>query len=386
MDLRVKGLLARHDADGAETMVVQAPGRVNLLGEHTDYSGGFCMPAALSFNTLIAASLRRDGRLRLHSLEFNERVEVDLAGLSLNGAPPERRGHWSAYVLGVVASLAELGIHLTGSDMTITGNVPLGSGLSSSASVEVATATAVLALAGATLGKDKVALACQRAENVYVGAPCGIMDQFISANGKKGNALALDTRALTFELAPLPDEVRLVVSNSMVKHSVGDGEYGVRRREVEEAAAAIGVRELRDATLEDLLAAEGRMSREAFLRGRHVITDSQRVVDGAAELKSGNVKGFGKLMIEAHASYRDDFAASCVECDTLVRLALALDGCYGARLTGGGFGGCTVNLVETRVSEQFARGLAEGYQRETGIRPEVFICELADGAGLVGTD
>ena len=379
MDARVEGLLARHEAAaGAKTVVVQAPGRVNLLGEHTDYSGGFCMPAALSFNTLIAASSRTDGRLRLHSLEFNEYVEV-----ALDDIPHARKGHWSAYPLGVVQSLAQEGVTIAGGDLSITGNVPLGSGLSSSASIEVATATALLQLAGKTLPGATIALACQRAENVYVGAPCGIMDQFISANGKKGNALALDTRALTFELAPLPDAVRLVVSNSMVKHSVGDGEYGVRRREVEEAARAIGVKELRDATLDDLIAAQAKMSPEAFRRGRHVITDSQRVVDGAAVLKTGDVGSFGKIMIAAHASYRDDFEASCPECDTLVRLALELDGCYGARLTGGGFGGCTVNLVETGASEAFSKALAAGYETETGIRPEVYICELADGAGLV---
>jgi galactokinase len=379
MDARIEGLLARHKAaPGANTVVVQAPGRVNLLGEHTDYSGGFCMPAALSFNTLIAASPRTDGRLRLHSLEFNESVEV-----ALDALPPARKGHWSAYPLGVVQSLAQEGVAIAGGDLTLTGNVPLGSGLSSSASIEVATATALLQLAGKSLPGATIALACQRAENVYVGAPCGIMDQFISANGKKGNALALDTRALTFDLAPLPDAVRLVVSNSMVKHSVGDGEYGVRRSEVEEAARAIGVKELRDATLEDLIAAEGRMSPQAFKRGRHVITDSQRVVDGAAVLKTGDVATFGSIMVAAHASYRDDFAASCPECDTLVRLALELDGCYGARLTGGGFGGCTVNLVETGASESFAKALAAGYQSETGIRPDVYICELAGGAGLL---
>jgi galactokinase len=209
------------------------------------------------------------------------------------------------------------------------------------------------------------------------------MDQFISANGRRGNALALDTRALTYELAPLPDAVRLVVSNSMVKHSVGDGEYGVRRREVEEAARACGVKELRDATLADLIAAEGKMSPQAFKRGRHVITDSQRVVDGAAALKAGDVKGFGELMIAAHVSYRDDFEASCKECDALVRLALELDGCLGARLTGGGFGGCTVNLVETAASEGFATALAAGYERETGIKAEVYVCEIGDGAGVL---
>jgi len=379
MDSRVEGLLAKHEAEaGARVEVVQAPGRVNLLGEHTDYSGGFCMPAALNFNTLIALSPRSDGRLRIFSVDFNERVEVDL-----NALPAPHRHHWSAYCLGVAWSLQREGVKLTGGDLSITGNVPLGSGLSSSASVEVATATALLRLAGVTLPGERIALISQRAENEYVGAPCGIMDQFISACGKSGNALALDTRALRFDLAPLPEAVRLVIVNSMVKHSVADGEYVVRRRQVEEAASAIGVRELRDAGLEDLYESQDKMSPEAFLRGRHVITDSQRVLDGVAALKAGDLTKFGKLMVEAHASYRDDFAASCDECDLLVELALKLDGCLGARLTGGGFGGCTVNLVKTEASGEFAKTIAASYESGTGIRPDVYVCELADGAGLV---
>jgi galactokinase len=303
--------------------------------------------------------------------------------VELDPLPSNGKGHWSAYCLGVAWSLQREGVKLPGAELSITGNVPLGAGLSSSASVEVATATALLRLAGATLPGERVALLAQRAENEYVGAPCGIMDQFISACGKKGNALALDTRSLRFELAPLPDTVRLVVANSMVKHSVAGGEYATRRREVEAAAAAIGVRELRDAGLEDLYESEGNMSREAFLRGRHVITDSQRVLDGAAALKAGEVKRFGALMVEAHASYRDDFAASCAECDLLVNLALELKGCLGARLTGGGFGGCTVNLVETAASGEFAKKLAAKYESDTGIEPEMYVCELADGAGLL---
>ena len=265
----------------------------------------------------------------------------------------------------------------------MSGNVPPGAGLSSSASVEVATATALLALAGAEMPKPEIALACQRAENDYVGAPCGIMDQFISACGVAGNALAIDTRALTSELAPIPDALRLVVCNSMVRHSVGGGEYGERRREVEEAAAAIGVKELRDATLDDLEAARTRMTNEAYLRGRHVISDSQRVLDGLAALRAGDTRRFGKLMNEAHVSFRDDFAASCRKCDVLVELAQKLPGCLGSRLTGGGFGGCTVSLVEAEQAERFAEALASGYKRRTGVSAQVFVCEVADGSGEV---
>jgi galactokinase len=385
MKARVNTVATHHrEKTGTEPKgIFQAPGRVNLLGEHTDYSGGFCMPAALSFNTIVAASPRTDNLLRLHSLDFHETAEMDLAALR-----PGEKGHWSAYGFGVAWSLQQSGVVIHGADLTLSGNVPLGSGLSSSASVEVAVATTLLALAKFEMPKPKVALACQKAENDFVGAPCGIMDQFISACGVRGNALAIDTRSLTAELAPIPDDLRLVVCNSMVRHSVGGGEYGERRREVEEAAHAISltkpqVHQLRDASLADLEAARSQMSHEAFLRGRHVITDSQRVLDGLACLRAGDSEGFGALMTAAHASFRDDFGASCSECDLLVELALKLQGCLGSRLTGGGFGGCTVSLVNATSAEVFAAALQEGYRQATGVQPQTFICEIADGAGPV---
>jgi galactokinase len=382
MDARISKLLEQHRASGDAT-VYQAPGRVNLLGEHTDYSGGFCMPAALNFNTLVAATRRSDSLLRLRSLDFhNEVVEVDLTKLAV--PPKSEHTRWNYYCEGVAWSLQqEPGIRLVGADLTISGNVPLSAGLSSSASVEVATATALLGLAGQTLPKPIVALACQRAENMYVHGSCGIMDQFISACGVKGNALAIDTRALTSELAPIPEALRLVVCNSMVTHQVaGESPYKKRRVEVEEAAHVFG-RQLRDVTLDELNAAKGRMSDAAFKRARHVITDSQRVLDGVACLRAGDAKGFGRLMQEAHVSFRDDFQASCDECDLLVRLAMTLDGCLGSRLTGGGFGGCTVSLVEAEHAEAFAKRLHALYQTQTGVDAQVFVCEIAAGAGVV---
>jgi len=382
---RVEGLLQRHRAAaGVEAAAVyQAPGRVNLLGEHTDYSGGFCMPAAISFNTLVAASPRTDSLLRMHSVDFGESAEVDLRDLKVPSA--EAKTRWNFYCEGVAWSLAqEPGIALRGADLTITGNVPLGAGLSSSASVEVATATALLGIAGQTLPKVRVALDCQRAENGYVHGSCGIMDQYISACGVRGNALAIDTRALTAELAPIPEGLRLVVCNSMVTHKVAGAEspYAVVRREVEQAARVMG-RQLRDVSLEELTDARGSMSHEAFLRGRHVITDSARVGLGVACLRAGDSAGFGRLMTEAHASFRDDFEASCEECDLLVRLALAMDGCLGSRLTGGGFGGCTVSLLEAEAAEGFAAAMKREYKAATGVVAQVFVCEIADGAGQI---
>lgn len=286
-------------------------------------------------------------------------------------------------------ALKQRGIAIAGADLSFTGDVPVGAGLSSSASIEVATATALLALSKAELPNVDKALACQRAENDYVGAPCGIMDQYVSACGVRGNALAIDTRALTHELAPIPANLRLVVCNSMVKHSVAEGgEYAKVRGEVEQAAAALrgmnpAIRQLRDATLPDLYAGRSLMPHEAFLRARHVITDSQRVLDGVAALRRGDQRAFGSLMTDAHASFRDDFGASCDECDLLVRLALSLPGCLGSRLTGGGYGGCTVSLVEADAAESFAGSLAKLYHNAVGVEAPVFICKVEDGAGPV---
>jgi galactokinase len=383
--LNVQGLRATHEAaEQRAARIFRAPGRVNLVGEHTDYSGGFCMPAAINFETRIAASPRTDRTLKLHSIDLQQTIEVDL-----DASLESRKGHWSSYCVGVVWSLREAGFAVPGAALTISGDVPQGAGLSSSASLEVATATALLALAKTMIPGPQLAKICQRAENDFVGAPCGIMDQFISANGRQGSALILDTRALTFELAPIPSHLRLVIANSMVKHSLADGgAYASRRREVEEGAAAIaaykpGAKELRDATLADLEACAGRMSSAAYKRSRHVITDSQRVLDGLALLRAGNVTAFGQLLNDAHRSYRDDFEASCAECDLLQQLGQEQPGCYGARLTGGGFGGCTVNLVEAAAAERFAETLRTRYFEQTGIRPEVYLCSTADGAGEV---
>jgi galactokinase len=368
-------------AEGSAARLFRAPGRVNLVGEHTDYSGGFCMPAAIDFETKIAASPRADRTLKLSSVEFDETVEIDLDPL-----PMDRQSHWSGYCIGTAWALREAGVQLPAASLTITGNVPQGAGLSSSASLEVATATALLALAGRSMPGPEIARVCQRAENDYVGAPVGIMDQFVSANGRAGSALILDTRALTFDLAPIPSHLRLVIANSMVKHSLADGgAYATRRREVEEGTAALNAYRydiglLRDATLEDLIVCEGKMSPEAFKRCRHVITDSQRVVDGLALLRAGDIVAFGKLLNDAHRSYRDDFEASCTECDTLAEIGQAQPGCYGSRLTGGGFGGCVVSVVEADASDAFEAAIKAEYLARTGIDAAVYVCNTADGA------
>ena len=370
---------------GAEPVVFAAPGRVNLIGEHTDYAEGFVMPAAIDFATLAAISPRSDGKVVIYSENYKEERTFEA-----NALPAAAQKHWSAYPLGVIAMLAKEGNTIPGLSLSLLGDVPLGSGLSSSAAVEVATALAVTSLIGVSYPGPKLARLCQRAENEFVGANCGIMDQFISANGAEDHALLLDCRDLSFRLAPIPASVALVIANTMVKHSVAGGEYTSRRAEVEEAAAVIArhrpeVRFLRDATVDDLERWGSEMSPNALKRARHVITENLRTVAAAEALIHHDLAELGRLMAEAHVSYSRDFEASCVEADTMVTLAQNLPGIIGARLTGGGFGGCTVNLVERAQAAEFAEALGASYATETGIVPQIHICHASAGAHKIAT-
>jgi galactokinase len=367
----------------SEPEIFAAPGRVNLIGEHTDYAEGFVMPAAIDFATLAGISPREDGKIVIYSENFKEERAFDAAALPKKGSKD-----WSDYPLGVMVTLAGEGHRIPGLSLSLLGDVPLGSGLSSSAAIEVATALAVTSLLGVDYSRPKLARLCQRAENEFVGANCGIMDQFISANGAEDHALLLDCRDLSFKLAPIPASVALVIANTMVKHSVAGGEYTTRRAEVEEAAAVIGrhrpeVRFLRDATVEDLQRWGAEMSANALKRARHVITENTRTVAAAGALMSHDLKQLGRLMAEAHASYSFDFEASCAEADTMVTLAHDLPGLIGARLTGGGFGGCTINLVEREKANEFAAALAASYASKTGIAPQIHICHASSGAHKV---
>jgi len=368
---------------GVEPVIFVAPGRVNLIGEHTDYAEGFVMPAAIDFATLAAISPRSDGKIVLYSQNYGDERVYDAAAL-----PAERSEHWSDYPLGVLAILAGEGHKIPAFSLSLWGDVPPGSGLSSSAAVEVATAVAVESLLGISYPGPVLARLCQRSENEFVGSACGIMDQFISANGAKDHALLLDCRDLTYKLAPIPEDVTLVIANTMVKHAVTGVEYTTRRAEVEEAAAAIAkhrpeVRFLRDATPEDLKKWGSEMSPEALKRARHVITENIRTVAAAQALIQNDMKELGRLMAEAHRSYSQDFEASCEEADTMVALAQDLPGLIGARLTGGGFGGCTVNLVQASQAPGFASALAARYAQSTGITPQIHICHASDGAHRV---
>jgi galactokinase len=357
-----------------------APGRVNLIGEHTDYSGGFVMPVAIDFHTIATICSRKDERIVLSSENMGEQVSYPADPL-----PATARKHWSDYPMGVAWSLAQEGVRVGGFQLSLAGDVPLGAGLSSSASIEVATALALLALAGAAMPLATIALACQRAENAFVGAHSGIMDQFIACAGQQDHALLLDCRSLEYRLLPIPSHVRLIICNSMVKHEHAGGQYNARREEVEEGTRILRCRwpsilALRDATAAQLEECKTQMPENVFRRCRHIITENKRVELAAAALERGDLPAMGVLMAEAHRSIRDDFQASCRELDTLVEIASTLPGCYGARMTGGGFGGCTVNLVEESHAEQFRQTIHTRYQASMGIDADIYLCRASAGA------
>jgi galactokinase len=357
-----------------------APARVNLIGEHTDYTGGFVMPMAIDFQTLAVVSAREDGRAVFYSANYDEEVGFEIVSLTRRPS-----GSWSDYPAGVLWSLGKEGVAVGGFNMSLAGDVPLGAGLSSSASVEVATAMALLGHAGVELPLEKVATLCRRAENEFVGAKSGIMDQFAVAGCVANRAMLLDCRSLVYELLPLPDQVRVVICNSMVKHAVATGEYGDRSSEVEAGQAVLqrerpGVKLLRDATLEDLEACRELMSAASFKRCRHIITENARVMEARKALLASDMVRFGALMVEAHVSFRDDFAASCEEVDVLVAIAMQQTECFGARITGGGFGGCTVNVVRAGAAEKFVATLRREYAAKTGIEADCFVCTPSDGA------
>src|SRR5580692_5174003 len=370
---------------GADPYVYRAPGRVNLIGEHTDYNEGFAMPAAIGFYCWVAVGTREDRKLNIYSEEFSAAADADL-----DSASHQPSKTWSDYPVGVALQLDQGGFRLRGANLLIESEVPIGAGLSSSAAIEVATA---LALAGQSgLSPDRVQLAqlCQKAENEFVGARVGIMDQFVSLHGLENHALMLDCRSLTFESLLIPDSVKLVMSNTMVKHELASSEYNRRRADCEEAVrrlAAVlpGIRALRDVSLEQLEKHRGLLSEVIYKRALHIVTENARVLDSAQALRAGDIERFGKRMAESHRSLRDLYEVSCRELDLMVDLAYQQKGVFGARMTGGGFGGATINLVDARHAGEFMEKLGNAYQRETGLVPQIYICRPAEGAGPVAT-
>ncbi|HEY3039622.1 MAG TPA: galactokinase [Pyrinomonadaceae bacterium] len=377
---------AKAESPSRNARAFRAPGRVNLIGEHTDYNDGFVMPAAIGFSTTVTITPRADRIVSAFSESFCQGVEFDLDDRS-----PKPEHHWSDYVRGVAVTLELAGHHLNGATLNISSDVPIGSGLSSSAAIEVATALALLENSGIRLDRVELAGICQRTENDFVGMRCGIMDQFISCCGQEGKALLLDCRSLDYRLLPVPDEARLVICNTMVKHALATGEYNARRAECEKgvnhfAGVHPEVRALRDVTEVELEAAAGDLPELIYLRCRHVITENARTLEAASALELGDLERFGQLMNQSHRSLRDDYEVSCAELDLMVQLAQSVSGGFGARMTGGGFGGCTINLVKAENVDEFKRVVAQGYEAATGLAPEIYVCSAAAGAGEIIAD
>jgi galactokinase len=374
--------LAQHFEDlfGVPPKIFSAPGRVNLIGEHTDYNDGFVMPCAIGLTTRVAISPRKDNMLVVRSDEFPDQFEFDLEHLPEHGT-----GKWSDYVVGVAVMLQQIGHPAQGASLLVNGGVPMGAGLSSSAAIEVASALALISLNGAMFPLPQIAKLCQRAENVFIGARVGIMDQFVSCLGKAGHALMLDCRSLDFKLIPVPDTVRLVICNTMVKHEHAGGEYNRRREECEAGVKLLKnwypeIRALRDISIQQLEEHSKDLPDTIYRRCLHVVQEDQRVQDAAQRLIDGDLNGFGDLMRASHRSLRDLYEVSCRELNIMVEVAEGLPGYYGGRMTGGGFGGSTVNLVNAADAASFADQIAERYQQETGTKPLVYICSPADGA------
>jgi galactokinase len=375
---------------GRAPRVYRAPGRVNLIGEHTDYNDGFVMPMALDRSTWVAAAARDDRRIVVRSRECDETVTIDLdhgrpEGLHKRSSRRESRAglqacHWADYVRGVATLLES-----PGADMLIASDVPIGAGLSSSAALEVACGLALSDLAGIVPDLDALARVAQRAEHEYAGTLCGIMDQMIACHGRAGHVMRLDTRTLECLHLPLPSSVRVVVCNTMVAHELASAEYNARRADCEAGVRALAarfpeIRALRDATLDQLDAITGDVTAQVWRRCRHVITENDRVVRAAAALTRSDYVAFGALMGASHASLRDDYEVSCPELDCMAGIAADVDGVFGARLTGGGFGGCAIALVDASAADARLREtIQQRYFASTGIRADVWICGAGSG-------
>ena len=369
---------------GEEARIWSAPGRVNLIGEHTDYNDGFVLPMAINRRTFVAAAARRaddDRRVRVRSLNLEETAEFNLDQTGV-----AQHGSWINYVEGVARTLEARGVHLKGADLAIGSNVPIGGGLSSSAALEVAVGLALTEIAGVEIDKLQLALAGQQAEHLYVGINSGIMDQFVAALGRRGHALLIDCRALEAALIPLNiPGVAIVVCDTNVKHALASSEYNVRRAECERGVEILrqalpDIYALRDVSVADFQKYEMLLPEQIRSRCRHVITENARTLAAADALMNDNLAEMGRLMALSHNSLRDDYQVSSAELDLLVEIAWREKGTIGARMTGGGFGGCTVNLVEHEALEEFSMCISREYEKITNIEPTIYVVEADHGA------
>ena len=361
-----------------------APGRVNLIGEHTDYNGGHVFPCALTIGTYAVVRKREDRALRFFSMNFEKNGIVET---SLDDLVPSKKAGWTNYPKGVMWAFEERGMKLAnGLDILIYGNIPNGSGLSSSASLEVLTGLFVKDLFGFDASMVDLALIGQYSENNFNGCNCGIMDQFASAMGKKDNAIFLDTNTLEFEYAPVVlENAKIVITNSKVKHSLVNSAYNDRRNECEtalkELQEVVDIKTLGDLTEEQFEAHKAAIKSEVRqVRAKHAVYENQRAIKAVKALEAGDIKLFGELMKASHVSLRDDYEVSCKEIDILVDLAWKIPGVIGSRITGGGFGGCTVSIVETDAVEAFIETVGEGYKKAVGHEAEFYVVDIGDGA------
>lgn len=359
----------------------QAPGRVNLIGEHTDYNDGFVLPCAIDYQTLVAVTPRDDMTVRVVAVDYDNEQDEFTLDSAIESHPTQL---WSNYVRGVVKHLQLRGHDFKGADIAITGNVPQGAGLSSSASLEVAIGETFRQLYNLSLTKAEVALNGQEAENQFVGCNCGIMDQMVSSCGSKLNALLLDCRSLETQLISMPEELSIMIINSNVKRGLVDSEYNTRREQCEEAASVLGIKALRDISLADLQKNKDKLSELVYKRAHHVVSDSERTLQAADALREGNAKLLSTLMAESHVSMRDDFEITVPPIDFVVKTLNEYIGDKGGvRMTGGGFGGCMVALLPHDMVDGARQLIEQRYEAETGYKETIYICSASDGAGEV---
>ena len=357
----------------------QAPGRVNLIGEHTDYNDGFVLPCAINYQTVVAVSPREDHIVRVVAADYSNQTDEFSLDKKIEPHPNQL---WSNYVRGVIKHLQMRGLNFTGADLVITGNVPQGAGLSSSASLEVAIGETFRQLYDLPMSKADVALNGQQAENQFVGCNCGIMDQMVSACGAQYNALLLDCRSLETQLIPMPTDLSVVIINSNVKRGLVDSEYNLRREQCEQAARTLGIKALRDISLVELEKSQGLLPEVVYRRAHHVVSDNERTLLAARALRDGDGKALSELMADSHASMRDDFEITVPPIDFIVAiLAEYLGENGGVRMTGGGFGGCIVALMPHDMVEGAKQLIVERYHSETGYKEDIYICSASDGAG-----
>lgn len=370
---QVLGYVASH--------IIQAPGRVNLIGEHTDYNDGFVLPCAIDYQTVVAASKREDTIVRVVAVDYdNQTDEFDIT----EEITFQQDKMWANYIRGVVKCLLERGYQFGGADISVSGNVPQGAGLSSSAALEVVIGQTFKVLYQLEISQAEIALNGQQAENEFVGCNCGIMDQMISAEGKENHAMLLDCRSLETQSVSMPEDMSVVIINSNKKRGLVDSEYNTRRQQCEQAASIFGVKALRDVTMAEFEAKVAQLDEVVAKRARHVITENDRTLEAAQALRANDMKRMGELMAQSHASMRDDFEITVKEIDLLVEIVKQVIGEQGGvRMTGGGFGGCIVAVMPPELVEPVKAAVAEQYQIATGLKESIYVCQAKDGAGLI---